>query len=141
MNEAGISIVLAGLPKAEQVFCGHDELKGRFNQTVKLAPFSIVSHWSDFADFTKGLLEVLGDIGQQVKTTKVFKALYIATEGRPRKICQLLTEALEERERESDVLSNAHFERAYDSLFSDENPFAQSEAKLDAMINQGVKLS
>ncbi len=139
MNETGISIVLAGLPHAVHAFRGHDELMGRFNQKVELAPFSVVTNWPDFAAFIKGLLDVIGGVGNQVRTAKVFKAIYVATEGRPRKICQLLTEAIEERDDIEEVLAEAHFERAFSNLFSGENPFGQSEARLDSTINQRVK--
>ena len=104
MNTTGISIILAGLPRAEEAFEGHQELARRFRQKVVLKDFTAKQSWKEFAAFVKAQLELLGDIAAEIKSIDMCKALYVASHGKPSAISDLLIEALEEMEDTGDRL-------------------------------------
>lgn len=142
MNKADISIILSGLPHAENAFIGHQELARRFRQKVVLMDFTAVHSWKEFSSFVSALLELLGVVAAGLKDIETYKALYIASHGKPSAISDLLIEALEEMADEGDfALSKNHLSAAFESFSADINPFMQSDAWLDACMNQEAKAS
>jgi DNA transposition AAA+ family ATPase len=96
-DQSGVSTILIGLEKCEEVFFSNEQIRRRFSQTIELKPFSIGSV-EDIKIFSSVIWELDNQIGLKNKidlSEENIERLYYATNGLIDYLIKLLLGALE----------------------------------------------
>jgi DNA transposition AAA+ family ATPase len=96
-DQSGVSTILIGLEKCEEVFFSNEQIRRRFSQTIELEPFSI-KNAEETEIFSSVIWELDNQIGLKNKidlSLENIERLYYATNGLIDYLVKLLLGALE----------------------------------------------
>ena len=105
IDASGVSTILLGLEKCEEVFFSNEQLRRRFSQTIELKPFSIESakEINIFTSVVKELDKQIGLKKQICLSEENIVRLFYATNGLIDYLIKLLLGALEITYKRNDI--------------------------------------
>ena len=130
-DQSGVSTILIGLEKCEEVFYSNEQIRRRFSQTIELKPFSI-EDTEDITIFSSVIRELDNQIGLKNKidlSEENIERLYYATNGLIDYLIKLLLGALEiaykEKKKGIDIrlLETAFRSKIWRVCTNESNPF------------------
>lgn len=130
-DQSGVSTILIGLEKCEEVFYSNEQIRRRFSQTIELKAFSI-EDTEDITIFSSVIRELDNQIGLKNKidlSEENIERLYYATNGLIDYLIKLLLGALEiaykEKKKGIDIrlLETAFRSKIWRVCTNESNPF------------------
>jgi len=105
MNEARVSVVLAGLPLSEEILKVDEQLNTRFNTVIHLKPFSMINveEYEHYMGFMEALLSMFPRTLVGGLNHEMLVRLLLASNGIPRTLKKLLVVAIDATEKGAEV--------------------------------------
>ncbi|WP_086380816.1 TniB family NTP-binding protein [Caballeronia sordidicola] len=131
-DKAGISLVLAGIPRTIRLLETNDQLRGRFREVISIDRFSVADKEAEkrFRGVLKSFQQLFKDVDSvDLSSWELARAFAFATDGRLREIRSLLVKSAElafakpTPRLTMEVLSDAFRSTIYANATPDRNPF------------------